>query len=63
MEINISALSKDIDREFTQNMRILSKAAATNHPLVRFCMARCMELYIGKKIDMELSNSLKKIFN
>jgi len=48
MNRNIRELSKEIDVEFGQNMRILSKAAVTNHPLVRFSMARCMELYIGK---------------
>jgi len=63
MNRNIRELSKEIDVEFTQNMRILSKAAVTNHPLVRFSMARCMELYIGKKIDLELTNSLQKVFN
>ena len=53
---------KSMDIEFAQNLRILSKIATTNHAFVKYCISRNIELYIQKKIDMELANSFQKIF-
>ena len=51
-----------MDNKFAQDMRILSKAATTNHPLVKYCISRYIELYIQKKVDMQLTNSIYTIF-
>ena len=53
---------RDLDSEFSQNMRILSRAAATNHPLAKICISRYIEMHIQKKIDLELTNSFQKVF-
>jgi len=55
--------AKALDHEFSQNLRILSKAvAATNHPLAKYCMSRYIELYIRQKVDVELIKSFHKVF-
>ena len=58
----INKSSRDLDSEFSQNMRILSRAAATNHPLAKVCISRYLEMHIQKKIDLELANSFQKVF-
>jgi len=55
--------AKVLDREFSQNLRILSKVAATtNHPLAKYCMSRYIELYIRQKVDIELIKSFRMVF-
>jgi len=63
MQAIIKNTAKELDREFSQNMRILSKATTANHSLTTYCMSRYIELYIGKKINLELANSLYNVFN
>jgi len=53
---------KKMDDEFAQDLRILSKAAATNHPLAKYCLSRYIELHIQKKVNMELTASIYKTF-
>ena len=53
---------KEIDRDFAQNLRILSKVSFSNNYMAKYCTAKSIELYIRKKIDLELTNSFNKIF-
>jgi hypothetical protein len=53
---------QSIENEFSQDMRILSKVAATKHPMATFLISRYMELYIQKKVDMELTKYIYNIF-
>ena len=53
---------KKMDNDFIQDMRILSKVATVNHPLVKYCISRYVEIYIQKKVDVELTKSICKIF-
>ena len=62
MNTIINESIKNIDSEFIHDMRILAKVATTNHPLVKNCIARYVEIYIQKKVDMELTKSIYKIF-
>jgi len=50
-----------LDNDFQQNMRVLSQAATTNHPLVRYCISHNMELYIQNKVDLVLAKSINQI--
>ena len=54
--------TRNLDIEFAQNMRILSKAASTNHPVVKLCISHCIEMYIHEKLDAELTHSFQKVF-
>jgi len=58
-----SLTSTNIDKEFVKDLHVLSKVARKNNPLVRNCISRLMELYIEKKVDLELNNSFQKILN
>jgi len=58
----MNVVINDVDREFAQNLRILSKVATTNHPWAKYFISRYVEMYIHKKINMELANSFSKVF-
>jgi hypothetical protein len=62
MSTIIKEAQSGIDREFMQDMRILSKAAKTNHPLINRCISHYIELYAKEKVNMELNKSIRKIF-
>ena len=62
MEAIIGTSIEKMDNEFAQDLRILSRVAATNHPLARYCISRYIELHIQKKVNMELTRSIYNIF-
>jgi len=62
MESIINKSIKNLDNNFVQDLRILSMAADTNHPFAKYCISRYIELYIQKKVDMELTKSIYKTF-